>query len=226
MDAIFTLTAFTPAEATAITGVSQDLQRDWRRRGFLPRSEGHARFDLFGLAELLTMKLLSARDIGPKAAAEVADWCGNGIAYHALDAVDAYEGDHLRTNEARGLDDRPLSDDERSKLATLISQTGGRYDAPDVRWGDKADWLRRQVYHKRTGTRVIPGSLFAWWADDSHSFLLSLDEALADMLSGDPRLAGPIVVLDLQALAYTLSERAGRAFVHVEFPNLPPIPGA
>lgn len=225
MNSELTLTTFTPGEAERITGVSTTMQRDWRRRGILDKGAERARFDLFDLAELLALKLLSDRGIGPKAAAEVVDWCGYGIAYHSLDSTDAYEGDHLRTNEARGLTDIPLTEAERNIIVKAMEGAGVDYPVPTVRWDDKAYWLRGQVYRARARTGVIPGSMFIWWADDSHTFHTSVDKALSDMTSGDPRIAGPIVVLDFKALAYMLSERAGRAFVHVEFPDLPPLTG-
>ena len=226
MNSILTLTMFTPAEAERITGVTTTMQRDWRRRGILKKEGDTARFDLFDLCELLTLKLLSDRGIGPKAAAEVVTWCGYGVAYHSLDAVDAYEGDHHRTNEARGLTDIPLSTADRDAIIAAMEAAGEKGPAPTVRWGDKADWLRGQIYRARTGGGVVPGRLFIWWADDTHTFHLSVDMALSNMTSADPRIAGPIVVLDFQALSYMLTARAGRAFVHVEFPDLPPPPGA
>lgn len=54
-----TFSVFTPAEAERITGVSVALQRDWRRRNIIPRNDGHARFELFDLADILTLKLFS-----------------------------------------------------------------------------------------------------------------------------------------------------------------------
>ncbi|MFN3932244.1 MAG: hypothetical protein ACK4JY_10895 [Brevundimonas sp.] len=44
--------SFTPAEAAAITGVQQGAQRDWRRRGALPKTEGWAKFISLGLIEV------------------------------------------------------------------------------------------------------------------------------------------------------------------------------
>lgn len=41
---------FTPAEFAEITGLNVDLQRVWRRRGFLPVSQGHARFSMSQVA--------------------------------------------------------------------------------------------------------------------------------------------------------------------------------
>jgi hypothetical protein len=52
---------FTPAEAHHITGVSPDLQRDWRHRKFLlpRRGRKHVRFDAIELGYLLALKTFS-----------------------------------------------------------------------------------------------------------------------------------------------------------------------
>lgn len=52
---------FTPAEVARITGVSPELQRDWRRRGLLkPSNEGkHVRFTAYELGYLKALKAFS-----------------------------------------------------------------------------------------------------------------------------------------------------------------------
>ena len=52
---------YTPAEVEAITGVAVDLQRNWRRRGFLPTSKDgkHARFGADDIAYLMALKAFS-----------------------------------------------------------------------------------------------------------------------------------------------------------------------
>lgn len=50
--------SFTPAEAAAITGVQQGAQRDWRRRGALPKTEGWAKFTPSGLIEIALRKTI------------------------------------------------------------------------------------------------------------------------------------------------------------------------
>lgn len=66
-DQIFS-TEFTPAEAAVATGVSVDLQRDWRRRDVLKqqRGVGHARFRLSDLCRLYAMKTFSDVGVGPR----------------------------------------------------------------------------------------------------------------------------------------------------------------
>ena len=87
---------FTPADAERITGVSVTLQRDWRRRGILPGQDGHARFDAFALAEMLFLRVMADRGIGPltKIAGlplkDFADGIGARIVAHALRWQDAW----------------------------------------------------------------------------------------------------------------------------------------
>ncbi|MFD1789678.1 MerR family transcriptional regulator [Sphingomonas floccifaciens] len=226
MDHILTVSQFTPAEVEKITGVSTMTQRDWRRRGFLEkRGEGHARYDLFDLGHLLALKLLSDRGVPLDAAADVANFCGMGIGYRVLQWVDAYEGDHLRTNEARGLPETFPTQNMIDMAHRFVAERGNELPADfgtRPQWGEKGEWLARQVYRQRFETGVVPAPLFIWWADGQHVFHDSFDKARSEMTSGDARLAGPALVLDFASLASVITDRAGRAFVHVEFPDLPP----
>lgn len=214
----YTLTSFTPGEVEKITGLSTMMQRDWRRRGFLPTAAGHARFDPFALAEIFVMKLLADRGVGPVHTKEVADICAIGILWHALRTVDAYEGDHEQTFDWEPEAHRPKHDASVLDRLNEICEAAGM-ELPkrmDSTWGVKADWLTRQVFRQRGHGRVIPARFFIWWADGSHEWHVSLDQAFSGS-SFDMKYAGPVIVLDLGAVAETMSERAGRAFVHVEF---------
>jgi len=84
------LNEFTPAEAALATGVSAVQQRDWRRRGFLPQNEGHARFDACEIAAMWTMRLLSDRGVGPSETGEIAKWAAAGIVSASCKWVDAF----------------------------------------------------------------------------------------------------------------------------------------
>lgn len=92
MDNPFTLAHFAPSEAEKITGLSTAMQRDWRHRGFLPKNEGHARFDLFTLATMMALKLFADRGIGPQVAQNFTEISSRAIAWFALEFEDAYEG--------------------------------------------------------------------------------------------------------------------------------------
>ena len=55
---------FSPAEVARVTGISQDLQRDWRRRGLLEKkTQGWEQFDLDDLVKLSVAGLLIDRGL-------------------------------------------------------------------------------------------------------------------------------------------------------------------
>ncbi|KAA3514809.1 hypothetical protein G6L63_01150 [Agrobacterium vitis] len=217
----YILTTFTPAEAEKITTLSTVAQRDWRRREFLPTVDGHARFDAFALAEIWVMKMLSDRGVGPQASKEVANWCAIGILWHALKNVDAYEGDHHKTFDWYPEKHRPKNDPEEAANFRQLCEDAG-WNIPenvdfDFTWHSKSQWLTKQIFRLRGYPKIIPARYFIWWADGSHLWHDNLAEAFSSH-SSEARYAGPVIVLDLEALATTLSQRAGRALVHVEFP--------
>jgi len=83
---------FTPAAAARITGVSAVLQRDWRRRGYLPSVPGHARFSTVQLAEIWVMGLLAERGIGPQQSKGMAFSAAMRIAAFAHLSASAWDG--------------------------------------------------------------------------------------------------------------------------------------
>lgn len=90
-----TLSVFTPSEAEAITGVSVALQRDWRRREIIPKRDGHARFDLHDLADLITLKMCSDAGMSLEKAKEWIPFVPAAIIMHALYRPGAIEGDDV-----------------------------------------------------------------------------------------------------------------------------------
>jgi hypothetical protein len=75
---------FSPAQAEKITGLSPVMQGDWRRRGILPKHEGHARFNALEIAELWLLKMLSDRGVGPQQGKHVARRGAEGVVRAAL----------------------------------------------------------------------------------------------------------------------------------------------
>ena len=195
MTSKFTFSHFTPAEAERITGLGVGMQRDWRNRGFLPKNEGHARFDCFALAHLLFMKMMADRGIGPQKSFEDAPWCAVGMVAAALQEIDAYEGDHEQA------------------LAWNVP-VGGEFC-----WGAKANWLTRSILDAN-GHGVQPAPLFISWADGSHVFHYSFDTAIAGMNEFDVRREGPMILLDLRVLGGLLLDRCARPIVHVDLSDL------
>ena len=86
------LTLFRAGEAEAITGLSAAMQRDYRHRGFLPKFEGHARFNIFDMAEMFMLKRLSDAGLWPDVFAPIAKIAASGLAFYALKFRDAYGG--------------------------------------------------------------------------------------------------------------------------------------
>ncbi len=224
MSAALTLTTFTPAEAERITGVPTVQQRDWRRRGFLPSNAGHARFDAFNLAELLTLKRMAERDIGLQAVSKIAPWVTRSIVWHALGAVDAYEGDYARIYEWQPNVYARLQENiaaGKAAVAAFSAVPSGdnlhkimEMRAPN--WSTQADWLRDKLWSDRGYPRLIPTQYFIWWATGEEHFDCSLDRAFGALSATDPKVQGAVLVLDHQALGDLLLDRAGRALVHVE----------
>lgn len=64
----YTEREFTPAEAAEITGVSTALQRDWRRRGILPKREveGWSKYSVTGLVQLHVLGFFSDAGVSVK----------------------------------------------------------------------------------------------------------------------------------------------------------------
>lgn len=102
-----TLALFKPAEAEAITGLSTVLQRDYRHRGFLPKFAGHARFDIFQLAEMYVLNLLSERGFWPDIFAPTAKVAADGVAFHALRFADCYDGDDANIEQFCAISNHP-----------------------------------------------------------------------------------------------------------------------
>ena len=88
----FTFEEFKASEAARITGLSTVLQLDYRRRGYLPTSKGHARFNAIDLAELWTLRVLADRGIGPQRGKIVSRACAEAMVLFALKDKAAWSG--------------------------------------------------------------------------------------------------------------------------------------
>jgi len=83
--------------ASEISGVKPALQRDWRRRGFLPEIEGKAQFSLGQVVYLAILNLMASRSIGPQSVHEVCEYTA-----HVISNLIAHE--HAPALIERGLD--------------------------------------------------------------------------------------------------------------------------
>lgn len=215
MDAQITLALFSPAEAEKVTGVGTALQRDWRRRGYLPAGDGHARFDIFDLSRMYVMKLLSDRGIGPALSHTAADWCAAVVTAGALSHIDAWEGEPEKalTWHSAFASPPPVN----PILAKVLGEAGETIPEYGSLWEKQFPYLIGQVWQQAGRPRVMPASVFIWWADGSHHFDLSFDNAIGNVSHLDPKVCGPIVIIDLNGLGFQIVSRSPRPFVHVEF---------
>lgn len=87
----FKLNTFSASEAEYVTGISKGMQRVWRQRGHLPAVEGHARFNIFDLAEMYALAAFTHLRLGPEFSQKFARQLGDSIAYRALQVIPSYQ---------------------------------------------------------------------------------------------------------------------------------------
>jgi len=186
MDFDYKLARFKAGEAERITGLSTVMQRDWRRRKLLARPDGHARFDVFGLSEMMFLKTMADRGIGPKRASELAEFAAGGIAFGALLPEAAYD-------EA---DPVPSDAMQRERAASVIRKT-----------------TKKKVLKRLLPARylIIWADGTEHWNENVQSAIESLDNR--QMWE---KMSGPIIVIDQWMLGLLLIKNAGRPLVHVE----------
>lgn len=101
--------SFGPADAFAITGVSQTQQRDWRRHGYIKNEKpGWAEYDLSGLAELFLIKAYST------VSGSVAD--GRVVAEALSPTLASYTERTLNGEPASAPDDTAVVDNGRVRF--------------------------------------------------------------------------------------------------------------
>jgi hypothetical protein len=223
-----TLTHFSSSEAETITLTPMGLQRLWRNRGYLPSHDGTARYDLFALAELMALKLIANRT-GPLLARHIATVCGQGIAGRVLSRLDGYEGDHWRIGEwePEAFARTPQLHQRGAEILANVRavndiQSLAEMVAPFEDGGglgfDTFGWLRDTILRGR-GIAHMSRRFLVWFGEGRHEWTDSLDAAFDSRGSSEARFADLSFVLDLDALATVIQERAGRAFVGVEMPS-------
>jgi hypothetical protein len=216
----FEFTPFAPGTAGEITGAPTDYQKFLRRHGLLTHTDGHARFDVFGLAMLMVVRMMGDRG-GPTAVvrSKLAKNVGYHVAWHALSYNHAYAGDHEQTLmwdsalapqieswQAATAQLRHRSDWSREEALEELRRA---VTDPEVRsfngWERQSLWLREKMFRLR-GFRDVPVPRFTVWAPDGRTATCpSLDLAFtADEQRPNPQMVGPVVVFDLPQLAWKL----------------------
>lgn len=183
------LTTFTASECEAITGVSQHLQRDWRRRGYLPAIEGKARFDAVVLGEMMALKALGDRGIGPQIAKQSSRLIGLSVAWAAIANPKSIQSD------LQSIDIKIAARVAKLALARHIEEPLPPYF---IIWADGFhDWAEDL------------GARFSM-VHSSNRFVATVAPEISSMI------AGAVVVVDTYALGDLLSRRAGKPLVTVQ----------
>lgn len=181
----FELALYTPRQAEKATGISMVRQRDLRRHGYLPKQDGVAAFTVIDLAKMAVLSSMMQHGMGPARSNLLAEASTVAIVACALSDPAAWEGMDLAHWTAPG--------EQKPK--------------------DKAEWLVRQFCMKlaRQGDlnwRMPPARFFVIFADGREFWTNSLDRELGAIELSDPRVGGPLLVLDLMAMAASLRAKA------------------
>ena len=128
-----TWTTFTAGEAERITGVSTATQRDWRRRGFFhSEGDGWTKYQLEDLGQLLVMRVLQDRGIGPSVSCHIARAAGLRLAFFALNWTDSIE------DNTGGAFEKIVRKGKRPRGGHFVGWVGTSDDPPKylVAWAD------------------------------------------------------------------------------------------
>lgn len=204
---------YTPSEVAKITGVSTDNQRNLRRAGYLPKTIGHARFNLQEIARLLVIGLMSEKGIGPKVSTAFAETAARGIFLKSLwnsevysqDAVNiAHEETHSEFVESieklKGHPDLNLDADAKKSLHGSIAKDHlvTKVEAMSGAQGEKAP------------------EFFCYWANDYPEFFYGDNHPFEDHAYGIAAWQGPVVMLSMGSLAAVISAKLPRPAIYLE----------
>ncbi|MAS42235.1 MAG: hypothetical protein CML46_18065 [Rhodobacteraceae bacterium] len=199
------LEVYNSNEAAAISGLAADAQRNWRRRGYLPKIEGNSRLTLPDLAVFAVMAQLSERGIGPNVSQTFAEEAKRAIFLHSL-TMGIYSREALTA--AYELHRAQIDREADAMMASL----GDREEVRKV----VAHMVREklaEVLKAETGVRgaIAPGYLVIW-AEGSSEFVAGAEDPFAseDHWFDDPRRQGGVLIFPLAAIAYKLASRLPR----------------
>lgn len=218
-----------PAEACAIANSPSGYIRWLRGLGLIKQSGGQATFDAFEIAHLAAMRLIAYRT-GPEKAQAAAQMAAVGIVHHMMRDVRFYAGDH---RDILKWDQNSAAIIEASDAASALISAPHTTDdeaVEEVRrvgvkdvvrgWQLQADWLKKNVFHKRTPVLPENARYLFWWSDLSVSCAEKLDDSLFDDRLGLPTTSADVLIIDFWAVATVLLERAaGRPFLNVHIAN-------
>lgn len=209
-----TLAEYTPAEVEAMTSLSTAMQRDWRHRGFGPKYDRHARFNIFNVAEFYFMKTLSDQGKGPTLSAPYAARAAAKIVLTGLIWRDeAWSGEGTAD-----IFDR-IPDGSRCLSSWEANWLSAGFEEKIVEPMNKRGWLAEQLFaaldlpYAEWGHQAIfwPTGEFELAAFESRRFTgLGGDAKFGKV---DAKFDGPALILDIEAAAEILVDRSPRPWV-------------
>lgn len=88
----FDFTLFDAGTAARVTSASETQQWNWRRSGYIPKHDGHAKYNIIDICELWVMAALSKRGVGPQVSRKYSRDCAKSAAWFALYMRPAWAG--------------------------------------------------------------------------------------------------------------------------------------
>lgn len=214
------LTKFKPSVAEKISGISQTTQRNWRKRGILPKEQGHKLYDCVELAQLFAMGRLETFGIGPQKSVEIAPWMAVSIVAFIFANRTAFLGenpalDQLPTDTSPNAVRnrmiklfRTINDDE-AKPKEAISPLNLQ---PEI----NRSLLVNALHGRESGFdgRLLPARFFLWFENDEHLWCPSIEKGIAEYLERQQGNSLPdvIVSLDSYAMAEQMRTRTDEPF--------------
>ena len=206
------LETYTPSEAEAITEVKQATVRNWRRAGYLPRQEGHARYNLADMLVMFVMGMLVSRKTEPEAAKEWAGPAARAIFQSTIWSTKAFAEDvRVKAREELG----EISDEE-------VSQLKAKADVEAPR--EMLELVRSQEIMLNAAEELagISGAEHpTWlivWANGDIQFYYDEDiheETFFGNTTFDEFVQGPVVLFCLGALAQMVIDRLPRPAIRL-----------
>lgn len=210
----FHLTEYTPAEIERMTGVPTASQRDWRRHGYLPKHEAHARFTVFSAAEIYVMKMFADQGKGPSVSSPYA----SRIALSMVKTGLIWRNDVWATDPVALFDRVPELGRSRTRSEHVLFECG-EANGPEDSFDQKREWIVDQLLGAMGALEHIPHSRQAiWWPNGEIEIAFYNDEHFHVPDKGpldriDPKFDGPASVLHLEACAANLARRSRLPFL-------------
>lgn len=218
----YELTLFGVSEVERITGVKGQTIRDYRRRGYLPTSEGHShpKYNCIEMTRLWVMKMLADRGVGPQYTGSIAQQCAIVGCWFALRNPYAYAGGPSYLVQALPDIQEEFSDAEITEKTQWFEPA---YDGDTVEkylsglahtpFGGRTKWLANEIIVGRQ--EDAPSRFVAWWPDNSWCPADSLDNLHVRIDANSEKL-GFLFSLDLESLGSWLVQRADVPLVRFE----------